>query len=524
VFAALLAACNGGAARSGGGEGGHDPGKGGPAPAETRPTLAITQYEDGLELFMEYPALVAGRPSPLVAHLTDARDPEGFVPITKGRAEATLRMDDGTEETFRADAPVRDAIYKPVVVPGQAGPATLVIRLESEEIAGALHVDDVVVYPTEEAAAAAQVTETPGEPEIPFLKETQWKTRFATAPAEVRALQESVSASAEIKPVAGQIAEVAAPVGGRVVVTGAVPHLGQRIAAGQLVASIVPVAGGSAMVRAQLEADLARARAELELARRNVERAESLVAQDAAPARRLDEARAAREQAQAAVDSAHKQLASLSGAQSGGRVAGGAYRMRAPISGVVWQADLVPGAVVEAGRRLVSLVNTDRVWLEARVFETDVPRVENAASATFSVAGLEREFVVEPPSGRRVAVGAMLDPATRTLPLLFELPNPRGVLKPGMYAKASLRTGRRTSAVAVPESALVDDNGQPVVFVMRGGESFAKRRVRTGVRSEGFVQVLDGAVREGERVVTRGAYEIKLSTAAGAIPEHGHVH
>ena len=69
----------------------------------------------------------------------------------------------------------------------------------------------------------------------------------------------------------------------------------------------------------------------------------------------------------------------------------------------------------------------------------------------------------------------------------------------------------------------LEKNGRPVAFVMDSGETYFKRALRLGVRSGGFVQVLDG-VKEGERVVSRGAYEIKLSTAIGAIPEHGHQH
>jgi multidrug efflux pump subunit AcrA (membrane-fusion protein) len=92
-----------------------------------------------------------------------------------------------------------------------------------------------------------------------------------------------------------------------------------------------------------------------------------------------------------------------------------------------------------------------------------------------------------------------------------------------MFAKVTLYTGQTLRGVAIPEPALVDDNGKPTVFVMDGGESFFKRAIKVGVRSGGFVQVLEG-VTEGERVVSRGAYDHKLSTATGAIPEHGHQH
>ena len=78
-------------------------------------------------------------------------------------------------------------------------------------------------------------------------------------------------------------------------------------------------------------------------------------------------------------------------------------------------------------------------------------------------------------------------------------------------------------APAVPESAIVDDGGRPVVFVQLEGEKFARRPVTLGNRESGYVQVLEG-VRPGERVVTRGAYLIRLAAMSNQIPAHGHVH
>src|SRR3954463_231486 len=90
----------------------HGPTKQGPE----IPALSTTVYQSGLELFMEYPALVVGKPSALVAHFTDARDPSGFKVITKGKVTAVLRHADGTEERFVADKLLRDGIFKPVVI------------------------------------------------------------------------------------------------------------------------------------------------------------------------------------------------------------------------------------------------------------------------------------------------------------------------------------------------------------------------------------------------------------------------
>ena len=90
-------------------------------------------------------------------------------------------------------------------------------------------------------------------------------------------------------------------------------------------------------------------------------------------------------------------------------------------------------------------------------------------------------------------------------------------------ARVHVLTGAPVKALAVPASAIVDDGTEPVVFVEISGERFERRPVQLGLRDRGRVQVLAG-VAPGERVVSRGAYQVRLAAASGAIPQHGHVH
>jgi membrane fusion protein, heavy metal efflux system len=494
------------------------------AEAPERPGLSVTVYQSGLELFMEYPALVVGEESALVAHFTDARDPDGFKVVKTGRVTATLRDASGKETKFVAEKLLRDGIFKPVVKPTVAGDGSLSLLLEGEQVTGQIDVGKVTVYPNV-AASAAAAEEEPAEKAHPFFKEQQWKTDYATAPAEVRVLQGGVRASGELKAPAGQAAELSAPVAGRIPVGEQVPALGQPVKKGELLVRIVPTAMAAGTNVATVELEANRARAELGLAERELARAQELVAAKALPEKQLDAAKVAKELAAARLSAAERQRETFRGAKTGGAGSGGgnAFELRSPLDGVVFFADVMPGATVEAGQRLVAVVNTQKLWLEARVFEADAPKVERAPGASFTVAGFEREFTVTEATGKRVAVGAVVDKATRTVPVIFELPNPEGALKPGMFARITLFTGETVRGVAVPEQAVVDDNGKPTVFVMDGGESFFKRAIRPGVRSGGWVQILDG-LKEGDRVVSRGAFELKLSTATGAMPEHGHQH
>ncbi len=90
-----------------------------------------------------------------------------------------------------------------------------------------------------------------------------------------------------------------------------------------------------------------------------------------------------------------------------------------------------------------------------------------------------------------------------------------------MFLRLLLTAATRTAVV--PEAAVIDDAGRPVVFVQKGGETFVRRPVKLGVRNSGMAQVLEG-VSPGDRVVTKGAYLIRLSTMSSAVPAHGHVH
>ncbi|MSQ03153.1 MAG: efflux RND transporter periplasmic adaptor subunit [Myxococcales bacterium] len=496
--------------------GGHDhahegDGHGHHAAEDPRPGLTVTLYQSGLELFMEYPSLVAGQESPLVAHFTDARDPEAFRWVTEGRVTATLRYADGTEERFVAEKLLRNGIFKPTVKPGKAGEATLTLVLEGP-VAGTVEVGAVTVHATTDAAvAAAAPDEAAGESTVGYLKESQWKTEYATAAAVQQAIRGGVRASGEISPVAGRSAEIVAPVAGRVRTSGAAPYVGLRVTRGQALFSLLPLSGDAAGA----EGAASRAAAALALTEKDLARAEELHGAAVYSQKQLDAARAARDVAASDLRAADGQRAAWNG--SGG---GAALDIRSPLDGVVAFADVAPGALVNAGSRLLSIVDPTRVWLYCHVTDTDAPKVEGSPGATFTVPGFDAPFHVE---GGLVAIGAAVDPDSRTVPVIFEIDNATGTLKPGMFAKVTVHTVASVEGVVIPAEAVVDDGGRPTVYVMDGGESFFARRVKLGARADGLVQVLDG-VAAGERVVSRGAYEIKLSTAGGAIPEHGHAH
>jgi multidrug efflux pump subunit AcrA (membrane-fusion protein) len=122
-----------------------------------------------------------------------------------------------------------------------------------------------------------------------------------------------------------------------------------------------------------------------------------------------------------------------------------------------------------------------------------------------------------------VSVGQVLDPSSRTLPITFAFDNRALRLPVGQAIALHLLMEMAAPRPVVPTAAVVDDAGRPIVFVQLEGETFERRAVTLGARSGDRVQVLDG-VTPGDRVVTTGAYLVRLASLSTTVPAHGHVH
>ncbi len=176
-------------------------------------------------------------------------------------------------------------------------------------------------------------------------------------------------------------------------------------------------------------------------------------------------------------------------------------------------------------RPLFTVINLDRLWVEAQVSEFDLERVVEAPAAEFTLAAHpDRRFtILGDHGGRLIDVGSVVDPGSRTVPVRYEVPNPGHRLRVGLLAEVAIETARVAYAVAVPESAIVEEAGRPIAYVLLDGETFQKRDLELGIKDRGLVEIKKG-LEPGERVVVRGAYAIRLSEVSGVIPAHGHTH
>ena len=478
-----------------------------PAPVvETRWTVRT-------ELFLEYPPFVEGQVSRFAAHLTNLVT---FEPIRTGRLVVRLTGPESAE--FSADAPGRPGIFGVDVTPGRAGRYQLELMLDAPELTDRHDLGEVVVLAADQAAPGP--AEMSGDASISFLKEQQWALDFASAVAVEREIAESLVIAAEIEPRTGGQVEVVAPVTGRLAGDRPPRPIGARVAKGATLAEVVPHSGHGDD-RPALELDVAEARDALELATATRARVDRLVAAGALPARRQLEARLAEQTAEARVTAATAHLAQLDATRSGEGDGAGNIRfvVRSPIGGVVAESNATPGASVEQGSRLFRLVALDRVHVVGALPEAELPRLDELVGAELEVPG----FGAPLPLDRLVAVGRVLDRDSRTVPIIYELRDPDRRVAVGQAVSLRVFVSAATTAVTVPEAAVVDDAGQPVVFVQVDGESFERRPIQLGNREAGLVQVT-GDLVAGERVVVRGAPLIRLAALSPQVPAHGHTH
>jgi RND family efflux transporter MFP subunit len=480
--------------------------------------LELTRFSDRTELFVEAPPLIAGEPSEVLVHLTRLSD---FKPVAEGEVRVTLSGGDSPEGTFNAPAPARPGLFRVRVTPLGSGERRLRIALTSPALRDEHDLGAWTVYPDPEAAKAAAGATGRDDGGVVLLKEQQWRADFGTAVAARRLLRGSVPATGVLRPSADGEAHVTTPIDAHLrSAPEGFPYTGMPVTEGQIIAYLVPKLGGETDV-AGLELGVTRAASARDLARQERERLDSLWQQRSVPYREVLEARSIEEVAEAELVAARKRLAQVRRTPEG-EAAG--VPIRSPIAGVVARVAVAPGGFVEEGDHLFHLVDAERLWLEARVAETDVGEIRRPAGAWFRVQGFDAVFEVTPRTGARlVAFGALVDPESRTVPVVFEFPRPDPRLRVGQAVSARVFTGEEQDALVVPAGALVNDAGAEVVYVQSGGERFERRLVRTGLRDGDFVAIEEGLL-PGERVVSRGAYLVHLAAGAPAEAGHGHAH
>jgi cobalt-zinc-cadmium efflux system membrane fusion protein len=345
-------------------------------------------------------------------------------------------------------------------------------------------------------------------PDSPQLKQIQVQAvQSASVPAD------ELVAPARVAVNPNRVARVVPQVQGRVVrvMTG----LGEFVEQGQPVVEIDSPdadAAVSAALQAQATERQARAtlvKAEADLARTtDLYQYKAVAEKDLLGARNdLAQARAGLEAAEAAREQTVRKLELLG-------LKPGAFHqpvlVRAPISGKVLEVNVAPGeyrAAVsyhsDTTAPLLTIADLSTIWVSADVPEPSLQLIHVGEPVTIDLVSFPDEHL----AGKVARIGDVVDAQTRTLKVHVELANARGRLRPEMFG--SIRhAGPSHTVPVVPEAAIVQEYGRPIVFLERGAGRFERRVVTTGVRVGALVSVPAG-LEVGDRVVVDGAILLK---------------
>ncbi|MEK7686498.1 MAG: efflux RND transporter periplasmic adaptor subunit [Verrucomicrobiota bacterium] len=491
-------------------------------------TAQITVFGERHEIFAEHRLVVAGTPTKFVTHVTDLKTLE---PRREGPVRFQMRLGQEAPIEQVEKTPTRAGIYEAMLTLPKPGDWSVTVLIPIAGGEATVPLPPVKVYATQHEVDHAEAPEPPEG--ISFLKEQQWKILAGTDPATKRKLVEQLRLPAMVAARPGSLAQVTPPIAGRLLLPPgkSMPLVGDKVEAGQTLALIQPSFSEMAARFVEAEGEVVRAKLALEQADLALKRIEKLAKAEAKSGRELQEAGFALKTAQAKFDAAlalqgtYRQASTSLGSQNNG-TSQPAIELRSPIAGmIINQSGAAVGEYITPEKAVFTVLDPATVFIEAHVPEASVKRLGATKAASYEVPGETGRFIpiTGDGTGRLVFVGIQVDAATRTVPLIYEAKNLENRLRVGQSVNLFVETARTEDTLAIPSTAIVEEDGRPIAFVQVGGETFQKRDLTLGIRDGNWVQVLAG-ITEGERVVTKGAYAVRLASVSSAIPAHGHVH
>ena len=276
-----------------------------------------------------------------------------------------------------------------------------------------------------------------------------------------------------------------------------------------------PVGTGTTIVtisaRNLYEGDpVAKAKITYETALKEFKRAEGLVKDKIISEKEFEQSRLKYENARTAYE-----------AQATNVTASG-VKVTTPISGYIKNRLVNQGEFVSVGQPIATVSKNRRLQLRADVSENYFNELGKIRNANFVVSYNNKAYRLADLNGRLLSFGKAANETSFYIPVTFEFDN-IGDFIPGSYVEVYLLATPQNNVISIPVSALTEEQGIYFVYLQIGEEEFLKREIAIGESDGKNVRVLSG-LSTGDKVVIKGAYQVKLASASNAIPAHSHEH
>ena len=330
-------------------------------------------------------------------------------------------------------------------------------------------------------------------------------------PAKKARLGGLIEATGKVESNADRTAHVSPRIPGKVVWVGA--SLGDTVAAGQVLARLDSVELGGAL------SEYYKDRSRMGLAKSNMERIRTLVEKKIAARKEILQAETEYQTSMSELHADEERLKLYGLSPSDYEVHSEERRIllpvHSPIAGVVTEKHTTVGELADPSKNLFTIADLSSVWVMVDINEKDLAKIEKGRTAAVKV-GAFPEMVFR---GRVTYIADLVDEATRTVKARVEAANPGRKLKPEMFATVELAVPPSGPPVlAVPEEAIVELEGNKVLFVTGDDAEFIPREVATGARGGGRVEITAG-LKEGERYAAKGGFLLKSELKKGELGE-----
>ena len=195
--------------------------------------------------------------------------------------------------------------------------------------------------------------------------------------------------------------------------------------------------------------------------------------------------------------------------------------VNAPLNGHMKNILVKEGEYITVGQPLATVSQNQRLVLRAEVSQRYYNAVQAVKSANFKTPYDNKVYSLEDLNGRLLSFGKTSNENSFFIPVSFEFDN-KGEVIPGSFVEVYLISSPIENTLSIPVSALTNEMGIYYVYVQIDEEGYRKQEVALGANNGKEVQIIKG-LHPGDRVVTQGAYQVKMASASGAIP-HGHSH
>ncbi len=463
------------------------------------PTKSVTIWSDKTEMFVEFPALVVGKPSRFAAHFTIL---ENHKPVEDGSVTVSLiKGVSGIRAT--AESPSSPGIFSPTLQPNTAGNYQLVFELTTTTYNDNLVVQDVIVYANEEAAINALdgVTDDGG---ISFLKEQAWKIDFQTAVISKGDIFDVINTSGVWKP--SPDASKVMSAGSKGIVEYKAKNLteGTLVKRGQLLLQI----SSKGLVGNNLGSEIDKAKANYDQANSEYNRKKELYKSKIV-------SKSDFEKAENNFLIAKSNFETLSNG-----VSGGSKLIRAPFDGFIKKLHVSNGEFVNQSTTVIEIISQNSKILEAQLSASYDVEVGDITNIWYRTKSNKWQGVNE--IGSILSIGKSVD-KRNPLVSIFALVNSNDNVTLGSFAEVQIGFGKASSGIIIPENSLLENYGSFSVILQLSGETFERRTVTIGRQNGTSVEITSG-LEVGDVVVTKGAYQVKMASMSGTAPAHGHAH